>query len=136
MAYTEVTPGKGWLKAINNNLKDLQVVSTEYKVTGINGFDASGIHIYQLQFNGHTAYLVYGQFSYTGSETYQGPRNDIKIGTVSSDNPWPQWQWAFVGFYNMVGTLKRQNNDIYVSIASNTTIDKTSRPQVMGLIYW
>lgn len=136
MAYTNVQPGKGWLNAIVANLKDLQVVSTEYKVTGINGFDTSGIHIYQLKFNGHLAYLVHGQFSYTGSETYQGPRNDIKIGTVSSVNPWPQWQWAFIGFYNMVGTLKRQNNDIYVSIASNTTIDKTSRPQVMGLIYW
>ena len=136
MAYTEVTPGKGWLNAIVANLKDLQVVSTEYKVTGVNGFDTSDIHIYQLKFNGHFAYLLRGQFSYSGSESYPGPRNDLKIGTVSSDNPWPQWQWAFVGFYNTVGTLKRQNNDISVSIASNTTIDKTSRPQVLGLVYW
>ena len=135
MAYTEVTPGKGWLNAIVANLKDLQVVSTDYKVTGVNGFDTSGIHIYQLKFNGHTAYLVQGQFSYSGSQSYTGLQNDVKIGTVSSDNPWPQWQWAFIGFYSMVGTLKRQNNDIAISIPSNTTLDKSSRPQVLGLIY-
>lgn len=133
MAYTEVTPGKGWLNAIVANLKDLQIKQTKYQMTGTNGFDLSGINLYKLEFNGHTAWLVYGQFAYNGSDINAPANGDM--GTISSDCQWPSWQWCKFFAYEHEGTLARVDNKIIYTI-SNGKLQKNLRLQVLGLVYW
>lgn len=134
MAYTDVTPGKGWLNAIVANLKDLQIKQTKYQMTGTNGFDLSGINLYKLEFNGHAAWLVYGQFTYNGSTDINSTTNG-DAGTISPDCPWPQWQWCKFFAFEIEGTLTRQDNKIIYTV-SNGKLQKNLKPQVLGLIYW
>lgn len=133
MAYTEVTPGKGWLDAIVANLKDLQIKQTNYQMTGINGFDLSGINLYSLQFNGRNAYLVNGQISYTGSDINAAANGDM--GTISSDCPWPSWQWCKFFAFDVEGTFCRNGNKIIYTL-SKGNMNKNVKPQVSGLFYW
>lgn len=135
--FIDLQPGAGWFNNLKNNLNYIKGTHSTVTLTGINGWDASGVQIEHVENDWFNIWIAYGQLTYKGTQTYSVGSNFEFAKNPGINAGGPQaWTHGFIFGKGVVGTFADEGNGNFKAYIISGSMGNMYHPQINLIQVW